>query len=561
MAPGQTPTGKTRLTVDGLGVVEGLAFDQGVSQYVGIPYANLAKRWTRSVLNTSWPNDFHDGTKLGTMAPQPPEYTAPDPIIPVGDIPHHGTAEEDEMKCLVVNVTAPPIEPGKKYPVMVYIHGGSLLYGSGNRSIFDGVNFVTHALNRDTPVVAVVFNYRVGLGGFLASAAIKEDLARDGFEGTGNFGLWDQHTLLHWVNRYISAFGGDPEEVTVYGESAGSMSVAHQIYAKNPAPFKRGVLMSGHLNTIPVWSVDHHEKHYRALLEYLKIDRDAPDTLEQLRAVPQDVIAKATLPVEGVFVCSGNPCDDGVFHAKSPQFRDLESPPAWLKGYMVGDTYDEGVIFRGSFMEDDYDSVRVRFEAALGVEKTQTILDLYGVTPNLVRLQFLEAMEVMAGDAIFKLHNWVGARRSTVPQTFGYHFDQVSTYDNVLKGLAYHAIDLLYVFLNFDEHLDADQRQFARVMANHFLDFAYGKDPWPRYSDGGKWMRYGPNSKYEVVNEEQDEPVRHYSRMKQIEDMGIMQEFFLVIDEISGKRWRMGTFEWNAPHWSQTQDSDAPEGK
>lgn len=69
MPASRTPTGKTLLPVDGLGVVEGLSFTQGVHQFCGIPYASLPKRWTRSKLKDSWPNDFHDGTKLGYCYP------------------------------------------------------------------------------------------------------------------------------------------------------------------------------------------------------------------------------------------------------------------------------------------------------------------------------------------------------------------------------------------------------------------------------------------------------------------------------------------------------------
>lgn len=82
-----------------------------------------------------------------------------------------------------MNIVIPPrsaIPDNKNLPVMVYIHGGSFLYGGANRPVFDGVNFLSHSVSRGTPVIAVNFNYRVGLSGFLASSAIKADLERDG---------------------------------------------------------------------------------------------------------------------------------------------------------------------------------------------------------------------------------------------------------------------------------------------------------------------------------------------------------------------------------------------
>lgn len=346
------------------------------------------------------------------------------------------------------------------------------------------------------------------------------------------------------MNKYISFLGGDPDNVTLYGESAGGMSVAHQIAAKTPAPFRRAIAMSGQLNTIPTWSLEHHERHYRALLTYLEIDPDASDSLEQLRKVPQEVIAAATLPVEGIFVCTGNPCDDGVFHAKRPSFDGIESPPSWLEAYMVGDTYHEAMIFRGSFAEDGYDSFRKCIVSHLGESDADTVLSLYDILPELSVDDFLTRVEELAGDTTFKMHNWVSVHKSTVDRTFGYHFDQLSTEEKPLKGLAYHALDLLYVFLNFNENFTAAQQKLAYAMADHFLEFAHGRDPWPRLRDGNRWMVYGPDSILKVVTEEEDEPVRKYQRAGEIINRKIWQKLVTAIDEIACKRWRMGTFEW-----------------
>ncbi|KAF4442960.1 hypothetical protein F53441_11604 [Fusarium austroafricanum] len=544
MPASRTPIGTTELLVQGLGVVKGLSFSSNIHQFSGIPYASLTKRWTRSQLRTSWPNEFHDGTKLGCSAPNPPEYNGPEDIlVPVAIAPHFKEPIEDELNCLVMNITTPSMSPNAKLPVMVYIHGGSFLFGGANKGVFDCVNLTTYAAARDTPVVTVNFNYRVGLGGFLASSSIKKDLESDGLEGVGNFGLYDQQVALHWVNRYIASFGGDPENVTIYGESAGGMSVSHQIVAKNPAPFHRAIAMSGHLNTIPTWSLDHHEKRYRALLRYLGIDADSPSALDQLRNVPEDVIAAATIPVEGNFNATGNPCDDGVFHMSRPSFNAIASPPSWLKGYMVGDTTDEAMIFSDSLSEETFDSVRIGMCAFLSRDVTNAILDLYGVSPELSQDEFLKAMKDMAGDAIFKAHNWVAAHRSEIPQTFGYHFDQVCTHDSIFKGEAYHALDLLYLFLNFDEKLTPGQQKLARTMTSSFIDYAYGKDPWPRISDGARWMRFGPDETSKVVTEEEDEDVRRYIRMRKIVDMGVFDDFLRAIDHIAGKRDKMGTFE------------------
>lgn len=251
-----------------------------------------------------------------------------------------------------------------------------------------------------------------------------------------------------------------------------------------------------------------HEKHYRALLTYLGIDPDLPTSLDQLRTVPQDVVAAATLSVEGVFVATGNPCDDGVFHTEAPSFNKIGSPPKWPKSYMVGDTYDEGMILRQAFAEEDFSSLRSQLASSIGSEATGTILALYNVTPDLPKPELVARMEDMMSDSAFKTQNWLAAHRSRIPQTFGYHFDEVCTHDSPLKGLAYHALDLLYLFLNFDENLTPAQRALSRKIANYWIDFSYGKDPWPRISENSTWMRFGPDEECKVVTESEDEAVR-----------------------------------------------------
>lgn len=469
-----------------------------------------------------------------------------DLLTPVPQFEHLAAPPEDELHCLVMNITVPPGSDQARYPVMCYIHGGSFLYGGSSRSVFDGVNLVTQSVQRDTPVVAVTFNYRVGLGGFLASESIRKDLERDGFEGAGNFGLTDQQLALQWIQAYISHFKGDRANVTIYGESAGGMSVSHQVVAKTPAPFHRAIAMSGSLNTIPTWPLDRHERHFRALCQYLKIDADANDALDQLRAVPQSSIAAATLPVEGVFVCTGNPCADGVFHARSPDVGDIQRPPGFLKSLMVGDVYDEAMIFRLSLAEDDFHSLQRGLRKFLGDIDTDFVLNLYEVSSDLTVDECRYRFERLAGDIVFVAQNWLTmhhAAKSASCKTYGYHFDQRSHLDNALNGLAYHALDLLYVFPNLYEEMSPQQIELSRAMVGAWIDFAYGKDPWETFDVGHRWMVFGPADKWGLKSEAEDEPVRKYSRMQKVVDRGILPALLAAVDNIVVKRERMGTFE------------------
>ena len=386
------------------------------------------------------------------------------------------------------------------------------------------------------------FNYRVGLGGFLASEAIQRDLERDGHSGVGNFGLTDQQLALRWIQTYIEAFSGDKNNVTIYGESAGGMSVAHQLAARTPATFHRAISMSGTLTTIPTWPLEHHERHFRALLKYLRLDADVPDVLEKLRAIPQETIAAATLPLEGVFVCTGNPCDDGVFHAKPPSFDGISSPPSWLRSFMIGDVYHEGMIFTGTLKDYDYADLHGRLGTRVSEDMACTILALYDIHPSTPVTDIQLRWQDVAGDALFKVPNRLILQRSKIQQSYGYHFDQRSHLDNVLKGLAYHALDLLYVFPNLRETMSPGQIKLSNQMMHDWIDFAYGKDPWERFGVAQKWMVYGPDNKSRELSEDEDEDVRKYSRIDRILDMGCYEALVDVVDNICVKRDAMGQF-------------------
>lgn len=443
-----------------------------------------------------------------------------------------------------MNITIPPAgDASAKYPVMAYIHGGSWLYGGANLSIFDGVNFVSHSVEKGTPVVALNFNYRVGLGGFLASSDIQKDLAKDGYEGVGNFGLTDQQVALEWVQKNISQFSGDTDNVTIYGESAGGISVAHQMVAKNPSIFHRAIAQSGALNTLETWTLERHEKHYQALLRAFKIDGKSQDALEQLRALPDNLVAAATLKIEGCFVASGNACYDGVFHKSLPSVARIDSPPSWVKSFMTGETYDEGIIFRFQVIDDDYKSLYDRMKMWLSEEEALRILQIYNITPDLPALLVRLRWEEMISDCGFRWHNYLALHSSKVP-TYAYHFDQKSTLENPLKGTAYHAIDLFYLFLNGLETMTPGQTKLAKKVADDWIDFSYGKAPWEEFSIAHKGMVYGPDDTWQVKTEEEDEPVRQYLRMKDALGAGTetTEQYLKAMDDFSLRRWLMGAY-------------------
>jgi para-nitrobenzyl esterase len=170
--------------------------------YVAAPIGDL--RWRAPQPGLSW-TGARDATEFGPVCPQ---NQKPSQFIP--KLPY---AED----CLSLNVWSPNTTMAAKLPVMVWIYGGAFVTGGSAIPLYDGTDLAKRG------VVIVSFNYRLGELGFLAHPALASEHTSD--EATGNFGLLDQIAALKWVQKNIAIFGGDPNNVTIFGESAGGMSV------------------------------------------------------------------------------------------------------------------------------------------------------------------------------------------------------------------------------------------------------------------------------------------------------------------------------------------------
>lgn len=168
---------------------------------------------------------------MGVACMQPPMAAGP---YDRGETP----MSED---CLTLDVTAPV--NARKAPVMVWIHGGTLIWGSGHSSMYSGQAFAKRG------VVLVSINYRLGVLGYLAHPELSKESADD---TSGNYGLLDQIQALHWVRENIAAFGGDPANVTIFGESAGALSVEYLLASPRArGTFDKAIIQSGYLFTTP----------------------------------------------------------------------------------------------------------------------------------------------------------------------------------------------------------------------------------------------------------------------------------------------------------------------
>ena len=210
---------------------------EGVAAYKGIRYAT-AGRWEYPQEVTSW-EGLYDATQYGNCSYQPRafynEEEVPEKAFYYNEFRKGETYTYSE-DCLFLNVFTPDtVTPDSRLPVLVYIHGGGFTGGCGHEKHFDCPVWPKKG------VIGVTLNYRLGPLGFLCLPELKQEA---GF--TGNYGLYDQMTAIAWVKHNIASFGGDPENITIMGQSAGGMSVQqHCLSPLTKGLFQKAVMSSG----------------------------------------------------------------------------------------------------------------------------------------------------------------------------------------------------------------------------------------------------------------------------------------------------------------------------
>jgi para-nitrobenzyl esterase len=244
--------------------------------------------------------------------------------------------------CLYANVWTPTHLLNRSLPVMVWIHGGAFLAGAASDPYYDAAHFV-----EATGVVLVSFNYRLGPFGFLGHPQVG-----------ANFGLYDQRLALAWVKRNAEAFGGDPENVTVFGESAGGVSIAlHLLSQDSSALFRRAAIESGPPSLVGLGNMDDAAKMADDLARAVGC---TPGDFACLRAKPPAALATALHwakeptggSLEGsVPVAVWWPIVDGAMVKKPPEDMLREGAIAKLP-LLLGTLSQEGGLFHAGFLGD-----------------------------------------------------------------------------------------------------------------------------------------------------------------------------------------------------------------
>lgn len=265
----------------------------------------------------------------------------------LSDSPLFQTLTNSGEDCLTLDIRRPSgTTAAAQLPVLVWIYGGG--FESGSTQSYDGSNFVSSSMSLNMPVIFVAMNYRLGGFGFMPGSEILKD-------GSSNLGLLDQRLALHWVADNIRAFGGDPSKVTIWGESAGSISVFDQIalfngdntYKGSPL-FRSGIMNSGSI--VPADPVDcpKGQAVYQHVVDQAGCS-NATDTLECLRGLDYTKFLNAANSFPSITSYNSVslpylPRPDGKVLTDSPEHLVTSGRYASVP-FIIGDQEDEGTIF------------------------------------------------------------------------------------------------------------------------------------------------------------------------------------------------------------------------
>jgi para-nitrobenzyl esterase len=417
------------------GPVQGADYD-GIATWKGIPYAAPPigdLRFRRPEPPERWAG-VADATAYGPACPQP---AFPNMPIDLG-----APLDED---CLRLNVWASAdTEPGDAKPVLVWLHGGAYILGSGSQPLYDGRRLVS-----GSDVVVVTLNYRLGALGFLDLSSFST--ARRRFDS--NIGLHDVLAALRWVRDNIAAFGGDPQRVTLFGESAGAGIVTTLL----AAPAAEGLFAGAIAQSSPATSVYDRDRARRVAVSLLdKLGIVASD-LESLRDAPVAAILAASqqvfdeVPVRNPGTLAFVPIVDGdLLHDYPVKLAQQgRSHPVPL---IIGTNKHEAALFR--LLRSPLMPITPRAITSMFSQIAAEQPDLQLPTEEQIgsaysRLGRKAKFLRIATDAGFRMPSvWLAEGHSRVAPVYLYRFDYATPLLKLLLVGAAHATELPYVWGN-----------------------------------------------------------------------------------------------------------------
>jgi carboxylesterase type B len=476
---------------------------------LGLPYGTISQRFARAELSSKlsdgeksrYQTGIYDATRPGPSSIQPWGSVKSDAAnipLPTDNLPED---EEQSEDCLNLSIHLPQScldEKGKiskdtKLPVLVFIHGGAYFLGSGNRPYYSPVSLMHHAISHNKPIIFVSINYRLGALGFWHTNHAGNLLPE-------NNGLHDQDLAFKWLEENIGGFGGDVENVSVIGQSAGGESISVQTM-RRPL-FRRAIMLSGTPVTMPAMTHEEHHNNFLTQAEKLGIRVKEADGSER----DTEAIAKKVIDVEVSKIRElawvGSPCTNSTFFPfERPTMESARkgklAPPDWkewakpVEAQIVGSTtYDGGISFNMMSKDESRKEHAKAFQHiakdVLGAENGRTLCEIYGMKEDSKDADALQRICLFESDIGFFAAALSIAEGSPIKDTYFQIFDLPNPFPGPIReqgAFATHTFDISTLLGGV--HEDRLPEQYKAVIArwrDTILDFMIdGTPPCERY--------------------------------------------------------------------------------
>jgi para-nitrobenzyl esterase len=395
---------------------------ESTCEFLGIPYAKPpvgALRFAPPVAAGGWGQDARDAAAFGPSCMQKSSV--------IGG----GMALSED--CLSLNVYTPAVVPSAKLPVMVFIHGGGYTLGSSNT--YDG-----RLLSEKGPVVVVTLNYRLGVFGFFAHPALDAERAD---APSGSDGIRDQQLALRWVKDNIAAFQGDPSNVTVFGESAGSASVSLHLVSPGSRDLASRFILESGASVGTGFGIATRDAGYALSTQVAsELCSGASDVLACLRAKPAQELADWTGGSTGLFGAPFMPVVEGRTGGVLPDTpqnlltRNEYNHPA---GIIAGTNKNEWGLFTQPLLGGMPITTQAQYKASLAQQFGARAAEVEAQYPVTTDAEANDVNIRLVTDMVFRCPTRLLARLTTAHGTKLYLY----SYE---EGLAYHGDELAYVF-------------------------------------------------------------------------------------------------------------------
>lgn len=385
-----------------------------IKKWLGIPYAQ-AQRWQRPEPPTTWTKPLQC-FEFGPSFPQPISGFDEMYAGKKGWFTRDFLGQSEHAFSL--NVFAPVTEGRSKIPVMVWVYGGNLTSGSSNMPIYDPSEFVRAQGLSQTPCIVVTGNYRVNVFGWLATGDLAEVNGH-----VGNFGLHDVIAILEWVHANIMEFGGDPDNVTGFGESAGAFLLG-TLLKSGRRLFNRLILQSGSYALMGVNQKPSFAPYEKLLSQLVpgSMSLSARGRINRLKTVPMNELLNATQTFyrPGVWCLTCDPNEPGWANTVWSLVNRGDYDP-WIESIIIGINRDEGTFFnhRSQFWIPENALKLIKYRRGFDDETCTRLFNMYPQysAPDLSDLRTLPSTMVYSDSCYLMPMLHAGGKLSTVPNS------------------------------------------------------------------------------------------------------------------------------------------------